>query len=253
MTSRLPLHRNLQLYLTGQHPCSYLPGREARTLFVDPNERIDRTHADWLQQIGFRRSGPHFYRPACRDCGQCVPLRVPVADFQPNRSQRRNLRRNQDLELQVRPPRFAQEHYELYRRYILGRHGDDDMAEDISPEGYRQFLLAPWAGQSRLLEMRHHGHLIGVAVSDLLRSGLSAVYTFFDPDQSARAPGTFAVLSQILEARELGLTYLYLGYWIAGSQKMAYKSNFRPVEAWDGKGWRRLPGAGGEGGARDER
>lgn len=240
MTSQVPVHPNLRLYLTGDHACSYLPARTARTLFVDPNVRVDRHHANWLQQIGFRRSGDHFYRPACRNCGRCVPVRVPVADFQPNRSQRRNLARNQDIELRAKTPAFDQEHYELYRQYLLARHGDGDMAEEITPQSYRQFLLAPWAGQSRLLEMRHRGNLLGVAVSDLLSSGLSAVYTFFDPEQAARAPGTFAVLSQILEARALGLDYLYLGYWIAESRKMAYKANFRPMEAWTGKEWRYL-------------
>ncbi|WPL16762.1 arginyl-tRNA-protein transferase [Thiorhodovibrio winogradskyi] len=240
MTSQVPIHANLPLYLTGEHACSYLPDRSARTLFVDPNVRIDRHHADWLQQLGFRRSGDHFYRPACRGCGRCVPLRVPVADFRPNRSQRRNLTKNSDIELRARAPVFDQEHYELFRRYLLARHGDGDMADDISPTSYRRFLLAPWAGQSRLLEMRHRGTLIGVAVSDLLISGLSAVYTFFDPAQSARAPGTFAVLSQILEARELGLHYLYLGYWIAESRKMAYKANFHPVEAWIDGEWHSL-------------
>lgn len=241
MTSQVPIHQNLQLYLTGDHDCSYLPGLKARTLFVDPNTRIEQSHADWLQQIGFRRSGSHFYRPACRACRRCVPVRVPVAAFEPNRSQRRNLRRNQDLELIPRPPIFNREHYEVYRAYILSRHGDGDMVEDLSPETYQRFLLAPWAGQTRLLEMRHRGQLVGVAVSDRLRAGFSAVYTFFDPEQSARAPGTFAVLSQILEARRLKLHYLYLGYWIAESRKMAYKANFRPIEAWTGKAWNPLP------------
>lgn len=240
MTSQVPIHSNLKLYLTGAHACSYLPARAARTLFVDPNVRIDRRHADWLQQMGFRRSGMHFYRPSCQGCARCVPVRVPVAKFRANRSQRRNLAKNQDIELTARAPAFDREHYEIFRRYLLARHGDGDMAEEISPESYRQFLLAPWAGQSRLLEMRHHGALVGVAVSDLLISGLSAVYTFFDTEQSARAPGTYAVLRQILEARHLGLDYLYLGYWIAESQKMAYKGNFRPLEAWIDGQWRSL-------------
>lgn len=240
MTSKVPIHQNLQLFLTGEHPCSYLPGLKARTLFVDPNAQIDRAHAEWLQQVGFRRSGDHFYRPACKECSRCVPVRIPVADFVPNRSQRRTLRRNRDLELIARAPVYEQTHFELYRRYILARHGDGDMAEDISPESYQRFLLARWAGQSRLLEFRERGQLVGVAVSDLLSDGLSAVYTFFDPDQADRAPGKLAILCQILEARGLGLQYLYLGYWIGESRKMAYKNLYRPIEAWNGRQWRRF-------------
>ncbi len=232
-----PIHKHLRLYLTGSHDCSYLPGYQARTLFVDPNIRIDPQHAEWLQQIGFRRSGRHFYRPACRDCQRCVALRIPVTDFHPNRSQRRTLHRNRDLRLIPRAPVFVPEHYEVYRRYILSRHGDGDMADTLSPENYRQFLLASWSGQSRLLEMRQNGELVGVAVSDMLGDAVSAVYTFFDPAQAKRAPGTLAILSQILEARRMGLSYLYLGYWIAESQKMSYKANFRPIEAWNGSCW----------------
>lgn len=238
MSSTPPVRANFQLYLTNPHACSYLPEQGARTLFVDPNVPIDREHATWLQQVGFRRSGRYFYRPACRDCKRCVPVRLPVADFQPNRSQRRNLKRNRDLKPILREPVFDQEHYELYRRYLLTRHGDGDMAEDLSEDSYRNFLLAPWAGQSQLLEVRDHGTLVGVAVSDRLGDGLSAVYTFFDPEQARRAPGTFAVLLQIEQARRLGLSYLYLGYWIAASRKMAYKTDFRPIETWDGQRWR---------------
>lgn len=240
MTSSPPIHANLQLYLTGTHACSYLPQQQARTLFVDPNALVDRAHASWLQNVGFRRSGRYFYRPTCRDCKRCVPVRIPVADFRPNRSQRRNLKGNQDLQRIARPPVFAREHYELYRRYLLTRHGDGDMIEDLSVDSYRNFLLAPWAGPSRLLELRDHGALVGVAVSDWLDDGLSAVYTFFEPEQSGRAPGIFAVLSQILEAQQLALPYLYLGYWIAESRKMAYKADFRPLEAWNGQSWRRF-------------
>lgn len=240
MNPEVPIHQNLRLFLTGEHACSYLPGQQARTLFVDPHSVIDQGHADWLQQIGFRRSGRHFYRPACRACQRCVAMRVPVAEFQPNRSQRRNLRRNADLQLLDRAAAFDPEHYALYRDYLLSRHGDGDMIASISPDSYRQFLLAPWSGSTRLLEMRERGALVAVAVSDLLVSGRSAVYTFFDPRQAKRAPGVFAVLTQILEARRLGLTYLYLGYWIAESSKMAYKANFRPIEAWTGKHWQRF-------------
>jgi arginyl-tRNA--protein-N-Asp/Glu arginylyltransferase len=229
---------DLQLYLTGEHDCSYIDGLEARTLFVDPLAMVDGERAQLLQQIGFRRSGQHFYRPACRGCRRCVPVRVRVADFRPNRSQRRNLARNdRDIQLLARPAQLQAEHYKLYERYLLTRHGDGDMAEDISIETYARFLLAPWGGETRFLEMRRDGILLGVAVTDVFSDGLSAVYTFFDPDHGGRALGTYAVLKQIAEARRLDLSYLYLGYWIGDSRKMRYKDNFRPLEAWDGQAW----------------
>jgi arginyl-tRNA--protein-N-Asp/Glu arginylyltransferase len=238
---RQPTRGDLQLYLTGEHDCSYIDGLRARTLFVDPLARIDAHRAEWLQQIGFRRSGQHFYRPACRGCQRCIPVRVPVSGFQPNRSQRRNLARN-DRELDVRFVRASLEleHYALYERYLLDRHGDGDMADEVSIETYARFLLAPWGGNTRFLEMRLDGRLVGVAVTDFFSDGLSAVYTYFDPDESSRGPGTYAVLSQIREAKRLGLEHVYLGYWIDESPKMAYKQGFRPVEAWDGRQWRRF-------------
>jgi arginine-tRNA-protein transferase len=236
-----PVRGDLQLYLTGEHECSYIDGMQARTLFVDPLARVDGERAQWLQQIGFRRSGQHFYRPACRGCQRCVPVRVPVGDFVPNRSQRRNLQRNAtDFELRYRAAEFDAEHYALYERYLRQRHGDGDMADDVSIETYARFLLAPWGGDTRFIEMRHHDALLGVAITDVFSDGLSAVYTFFDPDYAERALGTYAVLSQIQEAQRMGLSYLYLGYWIGESRKMRYKEKFRPIEAWDGRGWRRF-------------
>jgi leucyl-tRNA---protein transferase len=236
-----PIRGDLQLYLTGEHDCSYIDGLQARTLFVDPLARIDGERAQWLQQIGFRRSGQHFYRPACRGCQRCVPVRVPVAEFVPNRSQRRNLQRNAtDLELQYRSAALDPEHYALYERYLLQRHGDGDMADDVSVETYMRFLLAPWGGDTRFIEMRRDDALLGVAITDVFSDGLSAVYTFFDPDHAERALGTYAVLSQIQEAKRMGLRYLYLGYWIGESRKMRYKEKFRPIEAWDGRSWRRF-------------
>jgi leucyl-tRNA---protein transferase len=236
-----PVRGDLQLYLTGEHDCSYIDGLQARTLFVDPLARVDGERAQWLQQIGFRRSGQHFYRPACRGCQRCIPVRVPVGDFKPNRSQRRNLQRNaSDIELRFRAADLVYEHYALYERYLLQRHGDGDMADDVSLETYTRFLLAPWGGDTRFIEMRRGDALLGVAITDVFSDGLSAVYTFFDPDHAERALGTYAVLSQIQEAKHRGLSYLYLGYWISESRKMLYKEKFRPIEAWDGGRWRRF-------------
>ncbi len=238
-----PARGDLQLYLTGEHECSYIDGLRARTLFVDPLAHIDAARAEWLQQIGFRRSGQHFYRPACRGCQCCIPVRVPVEAFTPNRSQRRNAARNDaELSVVIRPATLVPEHYQLYERYLLHRHGDGDMADDVSVETYARFLLAPWGGRTRFLEMRRQvngeSRLVGVAVTDFFSDGLSAVYTFFDPEEAHRAPGTYAVLRQIREARRLRLDYVYLGYWIGASRKMSYKDGYRPIEAWDGREWR---------------
>lgn len=233
--------RHLALHLTGDHPCAYLDGRQARTLFVDPTARIDNATYQVLVDQGFRRSGSHIYRPACRGCAQCTPVRIPVAEFTPNRSQRRNWNRNaEDFLLRDTPAAFNEEHFELYQRYLIERHPDGSMADDASEESYRRFLLEPWGGATRFMELRLNEVLVGVAVTDVLEHGLSAVYSFFEPAIFDRAPGTFAVLAQIEVALRLGLPYLYLGYWIRDCRKMAYKSVFRPIEAWNGTEWLRF-------------
>lgn len=231
---------NVSFYVTGEHPCSYLPGRTARTVFADPLAAMDGETYEMLLQRGFRRSGIYVYRPSCDECRACVPLRVPVRDFAPNRSQRRNLGRNgQDVVLRDRPARFDPEHSALYRAYVRSRHAGGSMA-DATPESYRDFLIAPWGGETRLWELRIGERLMAVAVTDLLPHGLSAVYTFFDPRLAVRAPGIYAVLCQLEAARQLGLDWLYLGYWIEECRKMSYKDLYRPVEVWlDGR-WRRF-------------
>lgn len=233
--------RHLALYLTGEHACSYLPGRVARTLFVDPTAQIDSATYQVLVDQGFRRSGSHVYRPACRGCSACVPVRVPVADFVPDRSQRRNWRRNRNALTWIDvPAAFDPTHFQLYRRYLRARHAEGSMADDASEESYRRFLVERWGGSTRFIELRQGEALVGLAVTDVLERGLSAVYTFFDPIHSKRSPGTFAILTQIEAARRLGLTYLYLGYWLRDSPKMQYKERFRPIEAWDGERWLRF-------------
>jgi arginine-tRNA-protein transferase len=228
----------LRLFLSETHACPYLPELTARTLFIDPLVRMDGLLYERLMEQGFRRSGAHVYRPACDACRRCVPVRIPVDDFVPNRSQRRNARLNADLALVERPARFYEEHYALYVAYLRSRHAGGSMASDASRESYRDFLLRPWGGETILLELRHGGRLLCLAVTDRLPSAVSAVYTFFDPAASARALGKQAVLRQIRLARRLGLSYLYLGYWIEECHKMAYKDDYRPVQAWvDGK-WR---------------
>jgi len=230
--------RGPALYLSSEHACGYLPGLNARTLFVDPLARMNGRLYQRLLEHGFRRSGSHVYRPACARCHACIPLRIPVRAFSPNRSQRRTWERNRAaLSLRERPPQFDSMHFALYRRYIEVRHADGSMA-DASVASYEDFLLSPWGGETRLLELRLEDRLMAVAVTDVLEHALSAVYTFFDPELAAHAPGTLAVLCQIGEAQRQGLDWLYLGYWIEECRKMSYKDRFRPVEAWIDGAWR---------------
>ena len=235
--------RQLPLYLSAPHACSYLPDRQSSTLFADPEGPMDMAIYSELLHYGFRRSGRMVYAPRCEACSQCVSVRVPVNEFAPRRGQRRVLQRNTELEMREHPARFNPQHYALYRRYTAARHGDGDMA-DASPEDYLRFLRTEWC-DTVFLEFHLDGRLVAVAVTDLPADGLSAVYTFFDPDLRSRSLGNLAILRQIRHARELGLPYLYLGYWIADSPKMAYKTNFRPIELWRGGRWERLDKAWG--------
>ncbi|MEM0952573.1 MAG: arginyltransferase [Pseudomonadota bacterium] len=232
MTSSL---RDLKVYTTYPHSCSYLPEQEATTLFVDPRTPMSGTLYSQLSLLGFRRSGSHLYRPNCSNCNACIPARVPVARFEAKRNQRRCLRKNDDLEVQELEDINTDECFELYRRYIEARHHDGDMYPP-SREQYQSFLSAEW-GVTRFYGMYNKDMLIGVAVADALDDGLSAIYTFYDPNLTERSLGTFAVLWQIQETAALGLEYLYLGYWIKQCQKMAYKIQYRPLELYVNGSW----------------
>lgn len=229
---------NKQFYITPAHPCSYLPGREAHTLFLDPRETITPHTYQLLTEQGFRRSGGHLYRPHCRACEACIPARVPVAAFAPRRSQRRILARNADLRVESRRGRFSAESYELYARYIAGRHRDGDMYPP-SEDQFRSFLLSQWS-ETHFVCSYLEDRLVAVAVTDQQRQGLSAVYSFFDPALNRRSLGVWCVLQQIELARALGLPYLYLGYWIRDCDKMRYKTEYRPVELFVNGRWIRL-------------
>ncbi|WP_048306878.1 arginyltransferase [Halomonas sp. PR-M31] len=231
--------RDLRFFLTVPHECSYLPDREATTLFLDPQESPGQGVYDALALLGFRRSGRHLYRPHCEGCSACISVRIPVDDFTPSRTQRKLMHRNADLVMHERRAVFDPEHYTLYARYIRARHADGDMYPP-SHEQYRTFLTLehPYA---RLLEFRLGEKLLAVAAIDLLSHGLSAIYTFFDPNKihERRSLGTFAVLSQIELARSRGLPHVYLGYWIREAPKMNYKRAFQPLEFLNGRQWRR--------------
>jgi len=227
------------LYLSMPHPCSYLAGRMSAILFVDPQRILEPGEYGIFVRQGFRRSGDLVYRPHCQGCSACVAVRVPVRDFKPSRSQRRNWKRNQDIEIIEKPVQFVPEHFDLYRRYQIARHPESGM-NDTDPQKYLNFLGSRQVS-SVFFEMRVCGSLAGLAVADLLPDGLSAVYTFFDPDLPERGLGVYAVLWEIEEAKRRGLDYVYLGYWIAESPKMSYKTRYRPIEGIHHGRWVRLP------------
>jgi leucyl-tRNA---protein transferase len=225
----------LTLFLTPPHSCGYLPGRSASTLFVDPMYPMSSEIYQFLLAQGFRRSGTQVYRPYCGSCQECIPIRLSVSDFKPGRSFRRILKKNQDLTMESVAPLFSEERFTLYQDYIKDRHDDGPMANP-EPDDFTSFLGCTW-GQARFVEFRLEGRLVMVAAVDHQSLSLSAVYTFFDPQLSPRSLGTFAILWEIEEARRLGKEWLYLGYWIPNCQKMAYKSRFKPLQAYRKKQW----------------
>ncbi|MBZ0087290.1 MAG: arginyltransferase [Thermomonas sp.] len=229
---------SLRLFRTAPHPCGYFAEREARDLVLDQRDpRLPQFYPmalDW----GFRRSGDIVYRPSCIGCNACVAVRVPVAAFQPDRSQRRCLRRNADVDTRIVQAECNEERLALYQRYLAARHPGGGM-DGHGRHEFEQFLIGSW-NDSRFLELREAGshRLLAVAVTDRVPDALSAVYTFHEPEAVQRGLGTLAILRQIEWARREGRSHLYLGYWIDGHRKMDYKRRFQPLERFDGRAWR---------------
>ena len=241
----LPL-TELQFYATAPYPCSYLPGKTARSQVATPSHLI---HADLYGELvnaGFRRSGLYTYRPYCDECNACTATRIPVKDFVANRSQKRSWKKHSGLDIRVLNLGYQEEHFQLYQHYQNERHAGSDMDQDEQNQ-YMQFLLQSRVN-SRIIEFRDGpndadpGHLRIVSMIDILDQGISSVYTFFDTNDPSASYGTFSILWQIQQALELDLPYLYLGYYIQNSEKMSYKAKFQPIEGLVDDHWQPIIG-----------
>jgi arginine-tRNA-protein transferase len=229
---------HVRLFQTLPHSCGYFAGRTAQNLVIDPAApQLDRLYGAALDH-GFRRAGGHLYFPHCPSCHACTPCRIDVANFKPDRSQRRCLARNADLTVTERMAGYNSERHALYSRYLRTRHPGGGM-DEAEASDFRRFLTAPWS-PTLFLEMHLHDRLLGVAVTDVCATGISAVYTFYDPDEAQRGLGTFAILQQVEMARRNNIPWVYLGFWIEGHPKMDYKRRFQPLQVRSADGWTAL-------------
>ena len=227
LPSEPPLQK-LQFYVTTGYSCGYLPNKLAQSLIASPQHLINADVYSGLIQQGFRRSGKFAYRPLCENCQECVPVRIILQDFTPSRSQKRAYKQHQNLIATILPVAFYAEHYALYAAYQKARHTTDELNQDDA-EQYRNFLCQTNV-ESVLVEFRENKQLKMVSVIDIVHDGISAVYTFYETSDAKASFGTYNVMWQIEWAKTQNVSYLYLGYWIKDSQKMAYKQNFKPLE-----------------------
>jgi arginyl-tRNA--protein-N-Asp/Glu arginylyltransferase len=233
--------RQLRFFLTAPSPCPYLPERFERKVFAHLPLSEGASVNDSLTQVGFRRSQNIAYRPACEACSACVSARIPAADYVFSRSERKILARNDDVERHLVEAEATMEQFDLLRRYLLARHADGGMAEMTWPDYVA--MVEDTAVRTHIIEYRARskdggpGDLIACALVDLMNDGLSLVYSFYDPTLARRSLGSFAILDHVVQAVLTGLPYVYLGYWVRGSEKMAYKVRFSPIELLKPDGW----------------
>jgi arginyl-tRNA--protein-N-Asp/Glu arginylyltransferase len=236
--------RQLRFFLTAPSPCPYLPGRDERKVFAHLPLSEGASVNDALTQVGFRRSQNIAYRPACEACESCVSARIPAEGYPFSRSERRVLDRNNDLERYLVEAEATLEQFDLLRRYLSARHAEGGMA-DMTWHDYVA-MVEDTAVRTHLIEYRMRsadggpGELLACALVDVLSDGLSLVYSFYDPTMARRSPGSFIILDHVVQAEAAGLPYVYLGYWVSGSEKMAYKARFAPLEVLKPGGWRLL-------------
>lgn len=232
--------QRIKLYQGSTNDCSYLKDKKAINIYADPHHPEPKSVYNQLIRKGFRRSGEFVYRPGCQSCNACVPVRVLCSEFKSRRTDRRNMKSNADLSIKFQPAQFTQEYFDLYRQYLNERHTNSGM-DNPEPEDFERFLLNPW-GETLFVDIRLKGTLVAVAVTDAITDGLSAVYTFFDPELGRRALGRFCILQQIELCNLMSLPYLYMGYWVNTCQKMEYKTDYRPQEHFNGNDWVRSDG-----------
>ncbi|MES1201696.1 MAG: arginyltransferase [Pseudomonadota bacterium] len=240
MTKPFPT-KNLRFYLTAPSPCPYLPGRRERKVFTSLEGLDASSLNDALTLAGFRRSQNIAYRPACDACEACISVRVVAHRFDFKRRWRKNIARNADLTRSLRPAEATEEQFYLLRRYLSSRHAEGGMA-DMTMSDYAA-MVEETAVRTHIVEYRYstganRGELAAAALVDVLQDGLSLVYSYFDTSEPRRSLGVYTVLDHIQQARAAGFEHLYLGYWIPGSAKMAYKAEFQPIEVLSEGAWR---------------
>lgn len=236
--------QRIKLFQGTANDCSYLSDQQAINIYADPHHPQPATVYNQLIMQGFRRSGEFVYKPGCTDCSACVPVRIVASEFSTRRVDRRNLTLNQDLDTSYVEAKYTDEYFDLYRRYLDARHPDGGM-DNPEAADFERFLLNPW-GETLFVSVRLKSRCVAIAVTDATPSGLSAVYTFFDPALDKRSLGRYCILQQIELCRKWAFPYLYLGYWVNGCQKMQYKTDYRPQEHFENGTWRRPQAATGD-------